>query len=101
MYTFDARAELQELVKENGGKMSELKSLRAMLYALLHQDSLDHRGRETDRTLSLLQVGDILDEMASDPDAIAALSKAVEDAVDLATTPEAERPTQATPTLQP
>lgn len=100
IYDFNARAELQDLAGTYSSDVAHLKAMRATVWAGLLAETLDTRGRETPRTLSIMQVGEILGEMVDDPDGIATIVAAVQEALGISDIPDGERPTPATPTPQ-
>jgi hypothetical protein len=70
---FNALAELQDIAGTYASDVAQLKAIRAMVWALLLAETLDKRGRETSRTLSLIEVGNIIDQMEpAEVDALAA-----------------------------
>ncbi len=100
IFDFNARAELQDLAGTYASDVAHLKAMRAAVWAGLLAETLDARGRETSRTLSIIQVGEILGEMVDDPEGIAALTAAVQEALGISDVPEGDRPTIATPPPQ-
>jgi len=60
IYDFNALAELEDVAGTYRSEVAHMKAVRAVLWAGLLAETLDARGRETKRTLSLVQVGDIL-----------------------------------------
>lgn len=89
IYDFNALAELEDLAGSYS-EVARLKALRATVWAGLLAETLDSRGRETKRTLSLLQVGEILLSMT--PEEIEALSSAVADAMVADNPPDPTQP---------
>lgn len=91
---FNALAELQDIAGTYASDVAHLKALRATVWSLLLAETLDRRGRETDRTLSLTEVGNIIEAMgAEDPDSVKQLADACEEALGVSEPPA--DPTQA------
>ena len=97
VYDFNAMAELEDLAATYASNGPRLKSVRAALWAGLLADTLDRRGRETKETLSLVQVGDILE--GSTAEEASGYADAITEAMGLAKAPD-EDPTKASETAQ-
>ena len=94
IFDFNARAEMEDVAGTYQSNVPKLKAMRTMVWALLLAETLDRRGRETERTLSLLQVGEILEQMSEAN--LEELSAAVHKAVGLSQPePETADPTIA------
>jgi hypothetical protein len=92
IFDFNATAELQDVAGTYKSDVAHMKAVRAFLWAGLLAETLDERGRETDKTLSILDVGNILADMSKDE--IDALMEGVTKARVLAE-PEQADPTKA------
>lgn len=93
IYDYNALAELQDLAGTYKSDMATMKAVRAALWAGLLAETLDKRGRETARTLSLIEVGDILSAMSAAE--VESVVDAITQARELAEPPKAD-PTTAT-----
>lgn len=99
IYDFNAMAELQDVAGTFESAVPRLKIIRAALWAGLLAETLDAKGRPTKRTLSIMDVGNLLAEMSSDE--IETLSGKIMEARGLAEAKPEERPTPATENPQP
>jgi len=77
---------------------SRIKSVILALWAGLLTETLDSRGRETNRTLSQFQVAALMDEM--EPSEIDAIAEKIMEAQRLAVPPTDPTPASAIPTPQ-
>lgn len=66
IFDYEARACLQDIAGTYESGVAHLKAVRAAAYSLLRSETLDKRGRETSRTLSIVEVGNVIDEMNED-----------------------------------
>jgi len=95
VYDYNAIAELQDVAGTYHSNMAHMKAVRAMLWAGLLAETLDSRGRETENTLSLIEVGEILAKCSKAERN--KLMESIQEARGIAEPPDEERPTPANP----
>lgn len=59
-YDYEALSEIQDVASTYQSNTAHLKAIRLLVWAGLRSETLDSRGRETSRTLSIIEVGELL-----------------------------------------
>lgn len=95
IFDYNAKAELQDRAGAYQSNVASLKILRDMLWAGMLAETLDKRGRDTKDTLSVIEVGEILQDMEK-PE-LDELVEAVTKARDIAEPVITDPPKAATP----
>lgn len=94
IFDYNAKAEMQDITGGYASNVAHLKAVRTATWALLLAETLDSRGRETARTLSLTQVGEIIEDLQDS--GLLLLLAAVKKAIGIAEPEPTADPTPAT-----